>query len=135
KNRNTPERNSSYCAALRLPASSRRENVSYVPHCTWNAQRSWRDMEHTFEAAILRRRQVEAQSGLSRSSIYANISRGLWTKPVNIGQRAVGWPLREIEALNRARIAGWSDDRIRHLVSELESDRASQSPQLSGGLR
>jgi prophage regulatory protein len=73
---------------------------------------------------ILRRKQAEAMSGYSRSTIYLRISQGLWTKPVRLGARAVGWPAIEIAALNAARIAGKSDDSIRKLVTELQSSRS-----------
>jgi len=74
---------------------------------------------------ILRRKQAEAASGYSRSTIYLRISQGLWTKPVSLGARAVGWPSTEVEALNAARIAGKSEDEIRRLVAKLEAARAS----------
>ena len=51
------------------------------------------------------------------------ISQGLWTKPVSLGARAVGWPSDEVEAINAARIAGNTDDEIRVLVKELEAAR------------
>lgn len=41
---------------------------------------------------ILRRPDVEARTGLSRSTIYLMMSRGEFPKPVRLGQRAVGWP-------------------------------------------
>src|SRR4051812_5012978 len=72
---------------------------------------------------ILRRKQVEHETGYSRSTIYLRISQRLWTKPVNLGPRAVGWPATEIAALNAARIAGRSEDEIRDLVSALEQAR------------
>ena len=40
--------------------------------------------------AILRRKQVQAESGYSRSTIYLRIAQGLWPKPVSLGARAVG---------------------------------------------
>lgn len=46
--------------------------------------------------AILRRKQVEARTGLSRSTIYARVADGTFPKPVNIGPRAVGWVESEI---------------------------------------
>jgi prophage regulatory protein len=74
--------------------------------------------------AILRRKDVESVTGYSRSTIYLLISRGLWPKPVPItSARAVGWPLREVAAINLARIAGKSDSEIRDLVVELETSR------------
>lgn len=46
--------------------------------------------------AIIRRKQVEARTGLSRSTIYQRVSDGTFPKPVNIGPRAVGWIESEI---------------------------------------
>jgi prophage regulatory protein len=46
---------------------------------------------------ILRRKQVEARTGLSRSTIYAFISEGVFPKPINLGNRAVGWIEAEID--------------------------------------
>ena len=41
--------------------------------------------------AILRRHQVEARTGLSRSSIYALMAKGEFPKPVQLTSKAVGW--------------------------------------------
>ena len=74
---------------------------------------------------ILRRKQVQAETGYSRSTIYLRITQGLWPKPVSLGARAVGWPSAEVAALNAARIAGQPDDEIRALVARLEAERRS----------
>lgn len=73
--------------------------------------------------SILRIPAVKIESGLSRSTIYLRITQGLWTKPVSLGARAVGWPSDEVEAINAARIAGNSDEEIRILVKKLEEAR------------
>jgi len=75
--------------------------------------------------SILRRPRVEEASGLSRSSIYLRISQGLFTRPVSLGPRAVGWPAGEVAALNAARIAGNTDDEIRTLVGQLHTARSA----------
>jgi len=72
---------------------------------------------------ILRMPAVKLESGLSRSTIYLRVSQGLWTKPVSLGARAVGWPSNEVDAIIAARIAGNIDDEIRILVKELEAAR------------
>ncbi|HHF7367642.1 TPA: helix-turn-helix transcriptional regulator [Legionella bozemanae] len=72
---------------------------------------------------ILRLPAVKISSGLPRSTLYLRISQGLWTKPISLGARAVGWPANEIETLNAARIAGKTDDEIRILVRKLEAAR------------
>jgi prophage regulatory protein len=72
---------------------------------------------------ILRLPAVKAESGLSRSTLYLRIAQGLWTKPVSLGGRTVGWPASEGASLNTARIAGQTDAEIRELVSKLEVAR------------
>jgi prophage regulatory protein len=56
------------------------------------------------EQSILRLPAVKARVGLSRSSIYLYISRGLFPKPIAIGQRSVGWVSSEIQDWLRQRI-------------------------------
>lgn len=58
--------------------------------------------------SILRRKQVEARTGLSRSTIYNRIQTGTFPAPVSIGPRAVGWIESEINS--------W-------LVAQIESSR------------
>ena len=60
----------------------------------------------------------------SSASIYNNIRAGLWTKPVPIGLRSVGWPSDEVEAINNYRIAGATDEQIRQLVERLHAKRS-----------
>lgn len=47
--------------------------------------------------AILRRPQVEARTGLSRSTLYLRMKDGKFPKPVNLGGRAVGWLEHSVE--------------------------------------
>jgi prophage regulatory protein len=47
---------------------------------------------------ILRRKQVEHRTGLSRSTIYLRIKQGTFPRPVGLGPRAVGWLENEIDA-------------------------------------
>ncbi len=47
--------------------------------------------------AILRRKQVEARTGLSRSTIYDAIKAGRFPAPIRIGARAVGWLSGEVD--------------------------------------
>lgn len=47
---------------------------------------------------LLRRKEVERETGLSRSSIYQYMQEDRFPKPLKIGPRAVAWPASEIEA-------------------------------------
>ena len=75
--------------------------------------------------ALIRRPAVQESCGYERSTLYARIKAGLWTKPIPIGIRSVAWPVHEVEALNAARISGKSDDEIRLLVRDLEAARTN----------
>jgi len=69
---------------------------------------------------------VKAETGhRSHASIYNAIKAGTFTKPVQIGQRSVGWPSSEVFAINAARIAGKSEAEIRELVDRLHAMRAN----------
>jgi prophage regulatory protein len=74
--------------------------------------------------SIFRMPAVKAETGhRSHASIYNAIKAGLFTKPVQIGQRSVGWPSDEVLAINAARIAGKSETEIKELVNRLHAKR------------
>ena len=74
--------------------------------------------------AIWRMPAVKAETGhKSHASIYTAIRAELFTKPVPIGERSVGWPDYEVQAINRARIAGQTEAQIKELVSRLHAKR------------
>ena len=63
---------------------------------------------------ILRRRQVEARTGLSRSTIYARLTHNperpgdydpTFPAPIKIGAKAIGWVEAEVDAWLAAQIA------------------------------
>lgn len=62
---------------------------------------------------ILRRKQVEARTGLSRSTIYERIKEGTFPAPVALGARAVGW--------DAAAIDEWVADRLKKGGAEREA--------------
>ncbi len=46
---------------------------------------------------ILRRKQVEARIGLSRSTIYERIKAGTFPAPISLGAKSVGWIESEVD--------------------------------------
>jgi len=46
---------------------------------------------------LIRRHQLEANLGISRSTIYQMMASGEFPKPLRIGRRAVGWRVEDIE--------------------------------------
>lgn len=76
--------------------------------------------------SILRMPAVKAETGhRCHASVYNAINAGLFTKPVPIGTRSVGWPDFEVKAINTARIAGQSESEIRDLVNRLHAKRTA----------
>ena len=83
--------------------------------------------------SIWRIETCKAEAGYrSNASIYNLIREGLWTKPVSIGARSVGWPDDEVRALCTARIAGMVESEIRDLVLQLHAKRSKLLAVFSG---
>ena len=80
---------------------------------------------------IVRLPQVLQRRGRGRSAHYEDISKGLFTRPVRIGARAVGWPDYEIDALIAAQVASTPPPGLRRLVQQLEERRQSVAPNLT----
>ena len=75
-------------------------------------------------SALMRIEQALAFTGEKRSSYYAKAARSLMPMPVKLGPRACAIPVRELEAVNAARIAGKTDDEVRALVARLHAERS-----------
>ena len=76
---------------------------------------------------ILRRPQVEARTGLSRSTIYAKICANAFPKSIRLSERAVGWIESEIDEWLVAQV-----QRSRRGLSE-EATRKSSPIITKGG--
>lgn len=48
--------------------------------------------------AILRLKQVEMETGISRSSIYRGVRAGTFPSSISLGARSVGWRRGDIDA-------------------------------------
>ena len=57
----------------------------------------------TSQRALLRRPQVEAITGLSRSTIYRLVAESKFPAPIRLTERSVAWPSDQI--------ASWVDSR------------------------
>lgn len=62
--------------------------------------------------SIKRVSAVLAQTGLSRSSLYAKVKGGHFPRPIKLGARSVGWRAEDIDAWIAARPEGgsWKGD-------------------------
>lgn len=54
---------------------------------------------------VLRRAEVEAVTGLLRSTLYEKITSGDFPRPITISSRRVGWLAHEVTAWVHQRIA------------------------------
>ena len=77
--------------------------------------------------AIWRISTCKAEAGYcSSSSLYNIIRDGLWTRPVQLAERSVGWPDNEVRTICAARIAGKSNGEIKELVNYLHALRQTK---------
>lgn len=75
---------------------------------------------------IIRPGDMRQYMGQALSSTYADAKSGLLTPPVKIGRRASGWLASEVQAIQRARIRGDSEEQIRALVQDLLAKRQAE---------
>lgn len=54
---------------------------------------------------ILRLPDVQARTGLSKSSIYLKVKNNEMPPPIKLGERAVGWVAEELDAWIKQRIS------------------------------
>ncbi|RKG46443.1 AlpA family transcriptional regulator [Acinetobacter cumulans] len=54
---------------------------------------------------LIRRKEVQAKTGFGASSIYAEMAKGNFPKPIQISERRVAWLESEIDAWIAERIA------------------------------
>jgi prophage regulatory protein len=65
---------------------------------------------------ILRRKEVETRTGLSRSSIYAYVKNGTFPSPVRLGPNSIGWILEDVDFWISTKCEGSRRDS-RHLLN------------------
>lgn len=75
------------------------------------------------EVTFLKIQDVCQKTRLAKSSAYELAQKDEFPRPIRIGARASVWAAHEIEAWNRAKLAGASKEQIRALVSDLEASR------------
>lgn len=66
---------------------------------------------------------VIERTATPKSSLYASISHGKFTRPIKLGERSSAWLESEVTAIINARIAGKSSTEIKALVLQLEAKR------------
>ena len=71
-------------------------------------------MSNAIQYSILRRKQVQARTGLARSTMYQQIQDGTFPRPIPLGPRAVGWLESEV--------SNWIAERVRIARSDVESN-------------
>ncbi len=75
---------------------------------------------------ILRLSQVTALVGLSRSSIYNQITNKTFPPQISLGGRSAGWVRQEVDTVLQARIAGYTEPQLQELVNDLVAKRRTK---------
>lgn len=80
---------------------------------------------------MLRAREAAAYIGIAFSTLYVHTKDGVVPEGVNIGGRAVAWPIDELDMIVNARIAGFSNDQVRELVKQITAERPKRAPKIT----
>ena len=56
------------------------------------------------DVRIMKRKEIQNVTGLSRSSIYSKMSQGTFPKAIKLSERSVGWLEHEVQQ--------WLSDRV-----------------------
>ena len=72
---------------------------------------------------LMRINAVTERISTPKSSFYASVAKGEFTRPIKLGERSSAWLESEVTAIINARIAGKSSDEIKALVIQLEAQR------------
>ena len=74
---------------------------------------------------LLRDVEVAAQLGKARSTIWDDVREGTLPAPIRRGAKWSRWAAHEVDRIERAIVAGASDDELRALVRELMEARTA----------
>jgi len=83
---------------------------------------------------IVKRPAARNQLGISNSTFFTHIKKGLVAPGINLGDRAVGYLQHELDAVLSARIAGCSNEEIKLLVKNLIEERQAGFKKTGGTL-
>ena len=72
---------------------------------------------------IMRLQQVIELLRTSRSTVYKQVNKGTFPKPISMGDRAVAWVTSEVNEVINARIKGFTDKQLQQLIVELKTKR------------
>ena len=73
---------------------------------------------------IIRRPDVLAMTGLSKSTLYNRNQEGSFPALFSLGGRSVGFVKSECELTVQAMIAGYTNDQLKELVKNLVANRS-----------
>ena len=72
---------------------------------------------------LMRINAVTERISMPKSSVYASVAKGEFTRPIKLGERSSAWLESEVTTIINARIAGKTSAEIKALVLELEAQR------------
>ena len=73
--------------------------------------------------------EVLRRKASGRSTLYAEIQRGVFPKPVKLGARKVGWPQHEVDQMMLLYLRSPSEQQVQDFVRDLESYRMNMEAQ------
>ena len=79
---------------------------------------------------ILKQREVTANTGKSKTTIWQETKDGTFPPPIKLGYKATGYIEHEVQAVLHARAMGLSDKQLKELVASLVKQRKESASKL-----
>jgi len=89
-------------------------------------------MKQTTQLKIIRKPEVLATLGISKSTLFNRIQAGLLPPSINLGGRACGWLETEIQAVLSALVSSRKSNEIKQLVNDLVEARKAMGGLING---
>ena len=67
--------------------------------------------------------EVLRRKGGGKSTLYAEIKKGYFPKPIKLGLRRIGWPEHEVDAVMQFFLRGETQNELKAFIKKLETNR------------
>ena len=83
---------------------------------------------------VIRPKELANIRGLSMTTLHKEISLGIFIKPISLGERAKGYPLKEVNAVLAFRNRGASKQEMKDFVEMIHAKRAAEQDEAISAL-
>ena len=84
--------------------------------------------------SVIRPKELARMRGVSIMTIYNEVLSGIFIKPISLGERAKGYPVKEVNAVLAFRNKGSSKQEMKDFVEKVHAKRAAEQDEAISAL-